>query len=98
MAGVTTCLTNPKTGLFFLALFPQFVAPGVNALYATLVLGGTVAIVVYSYLLGLVVAADVARGWLTRPRVANAIEGASGAVLAGLGAYMILKAASTFFA
>lgn len=96
VAGVATCMTNPKTGLFFMALFPQFVAPGADALYVTLALGGTVALVVFAYLTGLVVAADVARGWLARPPVANTIEAASGAILAGLGAYMVLEAARDF--
>lgn len=92
LAGVVTCLTNPKTGLFFIALFPQFVTPGVSALYVTGVLGGTVAVVIYAYLVGLVAAADAARRWLARPRVTAVIESCSGAILAALGLYMAIDA------
>lgn len=93
LAGVLTCLTNPKTGLFFIALFPQFVTPGVGALYVTGVLGGTVAVVIYAYLVGLVAAADAARRWLARPGVTATIEYCSGAILAALGLYMAIDAA-----
>lgn len=92
LAGIATCLTNPKTGLFFIALFPQFVTPGVGSLYVTLVLGGTVAIVLYAYLVGVVAIADAARLWLARPRVTATIEAVSGAILAALGVYMTIDA------
>lgn len=92
VAGVVTCLTNPKTGLFFIALFPQFAAPAASTLFVTFALGGTVAAVVYAYLLGLVVAADLSRRWLARPGVTRSIEVASGAILAALGLFMVTKA------
>jgi threonine/homoserine/homoserine lactone efflux protein len=84
-SGVTTCLTNPKTGLFFIAVFPQFAPSGAGPLFVTVVLGGTVAVVVYAYLVSLVLAADAAHQRLARPRVTRTIELASGSVLPILG-------------
>ncbi|MCC4249767.1 LysE family transporter [Microbacterium testaceum] len=80
-----TSLSNPKTGLFFLALFPGYTPPGAHPLFVVVVLGGTVAAVVYVYLVCLVLAADAANRWLARPRVTGTIERVSGLVMIGLG-------------
>ncbi len=85
VAGILTSLSNPKTGLFFLALFPRYTPPDAHPLFVVMVLGGTVAAVVYVYLVGLVLSADAANRWLARPRVTGAIELLSGLVMIGLG-------------
>lgn len=89
-AGVMTCMTNPKTGLFFLALFPQFTPRDAGPLFAIAVLGGTVAAAILLYLLGLVLIIDAANRWLSNPRVTGWIELISGLTLLGLGIYMIV--------
>lgn len=88
--GVMTCLTNPKTGLFFLALFPQFTPSGVSTWFVFTVLGGTIAVVVSVYLFGLVLLTDAATRWLRRPRVSQAIELATGLVLILVGAHILI--------
>nr|WP_246327963.1 LysE family translocator [Garicola koreensis] len=88
-AGIVTCLTNPKTGLFFLALFPQFTPRESGPLFVIAVLGGTVAAAILLYLLGLVLIVDAANRWLSNPRVTGWIELISGLTLLGLGLYMI---------
>ena len=93
-AGVATCMTNPKVGLFFLALFPQFTPAGAGPLFAVGVLGGTVAVVIWAYLLGLVLLVDAANRWLSNPRVTGWIELVSGLTLFGLGLYMALGGVS----
>lgn len=84
-AGLVCCLTNPKTGLFFLALLPQFTPPGAGALFVVVVMGGTVAATIGVYLLGVAVAAHTASTWLNRPAVTRRIELVSGAVFVALG-------------
>ncbi|MGQ7786813.1 LysE family translocator [Nesterenkonia sp. K-15-9-6] len=92
LAGVTTCLTNPKTGLFFIALFPQFTSAEMSVPQVTFALGGTVALCIFLYLIAVVVLADAARRWLARPAVTHGIQAVSGAVLGGLGVYMVATA------
>ena len=84
-AGLVCCLTNPKTGLFFLALLPQFTPPGAGALFVVVVMGGTVAAAIGAYLLVVALAAHTASTWLNRPTVTRKIELASGAVFLALG-------------
>lgn len=84
-AGLVCCLTNPKTGLFFLALLPQFTPPGAGALFVVVVMGGTVAVTIGVYLLVVALAAHTASTWLNRPAVTRRIELASGAVFVALG-------------
>ncbi|WP_298585725.1 LysE family translocator [uncultured Kocuria sp.] len=84
-AGLACCLTNPKTGLFFLALLPQFTPPGAGTLFVVVVMGGTVAATIGIYLLIVALAAHTARTWLNRPTVTRRIELTSGAVFVVLG-------------
>ncbi|MEX5235254.1 LysE family translocator [Kocuria arenosa] len=84
-AGLVCCLTNPKTGLFFLALLPQFTPPGAGALFVVVVMGGTVAATIGVHLLVVALAAHTASTWLNRPTVTRRIELVSGAVFVALG-------------
>ncbi len=88
--GVLTCLTNPKTGLFFLALLPQFAPVDAHPLFVAGVLGGTVALVVLLYLVVVVLVVDAAGQRSARPGVAVAVEAASGAALLVLGVAMVV--------
>lgn len=89
LAGLATCMTNPKVGLFFLALFPQFTPQDASLLFTVGVLGGTVALTMYLYLIGVVLLVDGANRWLSNPRVTGWIELVSGATLLLLGVYML---------
>lgn len=89
LAGMATCMTNPKVGLFFLALFPQFTPPDASLVFTVGVLGGTVALTMYLYLIGVVLLVDGANRWLCDPRVTGWIELISGAALLLLGLYML---------
>ncbi|GAA3404604.1 amino acid transporter LysE [Pseudarthrobacter polychromogenes] len=84
-AGVLCCLTNPKTGLFFLALIPQFSPTGAGPLYVVAVVGGTVAAVIGSYLAVVALGAHTAGTWLNRPAVTQWIHCISGVVFIALG-------------
>lgn len=89
-AGIATCMTNPKVGLFFLALFPQFTPTDMGPGFAIAVLGGTVVVTVYIYLIGIVLLVDAANRWLSNPRVTGWIELVSGLTLLALGLYMVI--------
>jgi threonine/homoserine/homoserine lactone efflux protein len=84
-AGALSTLTNPKVGLFFLAVVPQFLPDDGSAFALTMLLGATVAAVGFAYLVVLALVAARATAWLQRPRVAKYIERVSGAILAALG-------------
>lgn len=84
-AGVLCCLTNPKTGLFFLALIPQFTPAGASPLYVIAVVGGTVAAVIGGYLAIVAFGAHTAGTWLNRPAVTLWIHRISGVVFIALG-------------
>lgn len=88
-AGMATCMTNPKVGLFFLALFPQFTPDGAHPLFAVGVLGGTVVAAMFAYLIGVVMVVDAANRWLSNPAVTGWIELISALMLAGLGLFML---------
>lgn len=76
--------TNPKIFLFFLALLPQFVAPGaplVSWLWHALLLPALGCV----WLVLVVLAADRLRSVLLRPRVRRAFDLACGGMLVALG-------------
>ncbi len=85
MTGVLTCLTNPKTGLFFVALLPQLAPPHASVGFIVLGLGGVVALVVYAYLLLVAVSADAVQRHPSAPRLTRALETVSGVALLGIG-------------
>ncbi|NLS08461.1 LysE family translocator [Nesterenkonia sp. MY13] len=89
LAGMATCMTNPKVGLFFLALFPQFTPTDASLIFTIGVLGGTVAATMYLYLIAVVLLVDAANRWLSSPKATSWIEGISGATLIGLGIFML---------
>ncbi|MGJ9405219.1 LysE family translocator [Nesterenkonia aurantiaca] len=88
LIGLASCMTNPKVGLFFLALFPQFTPVGASPAFAIGVLGGTVAASMWLYLIGVVLLVDAANTWLSNPVVTGRLEMGSGLTLAGLGVYL----------
>lgn len=96
-AGLTCCLTNPKTGLFFLALLPQFTPPGAGALFVVVVMGGTVAATLGIYLIVVALAAHTASTWLNRPGVIRWIDLASGVVFAVLGLMVAVPVVASWF-
>ena len=86
-AGFLSTMTNPKVGLFYLAVVPQFLPAKSASFGMTLILGATIAIVGLIYLVILALIADRANKWLKRPRVTRNIERTSGGILAALGVF-----------
>ncbi|MBC7723336.1 MAG: LysE family translocator [Burkholderiaceae bacterium] len=85
LAGLLSTMTNPKVGLFFLAIVPQFLPTDASAFGVTMLLGLTVAVIGLLYLVILAGIAARATLWLRRPLVATRIERVSGTILALLG-------------
>jgi len=90
LAGVLSCITNPKVGVFFLALFPEFVPAGATWWFVWLVLGGTCAAAGLVYLLVIAFVADAMNRWLARPTATAVIECLSGLVLTVLGLLVLV--------
>lgn len=96
-AGLLCCLTNPKTGLFFLALLPQFTPPGAGALFVVVVMGGTVAVTLGVYLVAVALAAHTASRWLKRPSVTRWIDLCSGVIFGALGLMVAVPVIAAWF-
>ena len=84
--GLLSMTLNPKVGVYFVAVVPQFVAPGPGAslrVALLLVVYGALCLVFWS---GFVVGLHRARELVRRPRVRAWTERVTGAALIGLGA------------
>jgi threonine/homoserine/homoserine lactone efflux protein len=85
LAGTLSTMTNPKVGLFFLAIAPQFVPHDGAAIPNTLLLGAIDAAVGSLYLVVVALLAGRAVAWLKRPAVTTWLERVSAGILTALG-------------
>lgn len=84
-AGLVTNLLNPKVGVFYVSVLPNFVPPGRPVLPVTLLLVAVHVVLGLAWLSMLAAAVDRARGVLARRRVRRRLEQATGVVLVGFG-------------
>ena len=84
--GLISAATNPKLGVLFVSLLPQFIDPHRPAQPPLLLLGATFAAIGWTWMnvYGLLVA--VLRGFILTPTVRQWMERVTGTVLIGLGA------------
>ncbi|MFD0361853.1 LysE family translocator [Nocardia sp. GCM10030253] len=82
-AGVVSCMFNPKVGLFYLAVLPQFLTEVTFA--NTLALGAVESSIAAVEMVLLAIAASRAVAMLRKPKVRDRLEQASAAILAALG-------------
>jgi len=94
-AGALSTLLNPKVGLFYLAVVPQFIPHGGNTLTTAMVLGSIEAVIGFGYLVMIALAAAKAIDWLQRPKISSLIERVSSGIIAALGLGVIASAASS---
>jgi threonine/homoserine/homoserine lactone efflux protein len=90
--GLFTNLLNPKVGVFYVALLPQFVPAGSNPLAVGLLLAAVHAaltVVWFTLLIGL---ASALGRWLRRPGTVRVIDGVTGTALLGFGARLAFVA------
>jgi threonine/homoserine/homoserine lactone efflux protein len=88
--GLFCNLLNPKAGIFFTALLPQFVSPDDPALFVSLLMTAIAAATSLAWLSVYATVVPRAGDVLRRPRVRRALDRATGVVLIGLGVRLAL--------
>jgi threonine/homoserine/homoserine lactone efflux protein len=83
--GLTTNLLNPKVGIFYAALLPQFLPAGSDPLLIGLLLAGVHAVLSVAWFALLIGLASAFSRWLRRPGTVRAIDGLTGLTLVGFG-------------
>jgi RhtB (resistance to homoserine/threonine) family protein len=83
--GMISDLANPKIGIFFTSLLPQFVDPGRPVLVPFLVLGAVFVLMTVAWLCAYTLIAARAVETLRRPRVKAALDRFTGIVLIAIG-------------
>ncbi len=83
--GCLSDLANPKIGIFFTSLLPQFVSAGHPVLLPFLILGAIFVAMTVLWLLAYTMVAARLAGTLKRPRVRAALDRVTGVVLIGIG-------------
>ncbi|AJC53906.1 LysE family translocator [Streptomyces sp. 769] len=83
--GLLSCLLNPKVGIFFVSVVPQFLPNGHGTFAATLTFGVIDAGIAAGWLMLVTVFAARMLTWLRRPRVNTAMERTAAGVLVVLG-------------
>lgn len=92
--GALTNLLNPKVGVFYIALIPQFIPAGVVPFAMGLLLAGVHVVESLIWFSAIIFATQFARRWLQSPRVSRWIDRVTGGVVVGFGAALALESAS----
>ncbi len=85
-AGLLSDLLNPKVGLFYIAVIPQFIPVGAPVLQYSLLLCAIEIVVALVWFTLLAWVAHVVLNWLRRPVVDRWLQAALGSSLIGIGA------------
>jgi threonine/homoserine/homoserine lactone efflux protein len=83
--GLLSDMLNPKVGLFYLAVVPQFIPPGAPVLEYSFLLTGIETTVAVFWLVLLAWVAHAALAWLRRPAVDRWLQCITGVALVGIG-------------
>jgi threonine/homoserine/homoserine lactone efflux protein len=89
--GLVSSAANPKLAVFFIALFPQFLAPGTAVLPAALAMAAVIVALDFVWFGALAWTVDRA-GRVLRPRLRTWLERTTGAVMIALGLRVALDA------
>jgi threonine/homoserine/homoserine lactone efflux protein len=89
--GLATNLLNPKVGVFYVALLPQFIPPHDNPLAVGLLLAAEHGLITVAWFAVLIVLASALGRWLRRPATVRAIDGVTGTALLGFGLKLALS-------
>jgi threonine/homoserine/homoserine lactone efflux protein len=89
--GLTTNLLNPKVGVFYAALLPQFIPPQDNPLAVGVLLAAVHGLITVVWFAVLITLASVLGRWLRRPATVRTIDGVTGTALLGFGLKLALS-------
>ncbi len=90
-AGLATSVSNPKLAVFFVALFPQFLAPHTAVLPAALAMAGVIVAFDLIWYSALITAVHRIRVLVT-PRLQRLMERVTGSVMVALGLRLAIEA------
>lgn len=89
--GALTNLLNPKVGVFYIALIPQFIPEGVAPVAMGLLLALVHIVESIVWFTGLIIASHFARVWLSSPRVSAWIDRVTGGILVTFGVVLAVE-------
>ncbi|MFB7447482.1 LysE family translocator [Streptomyces sp. NPDC056194] len=88
--GLGTSLLNPKNGVFYMAMLPQFIPSGAPHLLMGVVLAAVHDLEGLVWFSALIFGTQLVRRWLNRASVQRVIDSVTGAVLVGFGIKLAL--------
>lgn len=88
--GLVTNLLNPKIGVFYIAVIPQFTPADVNALLMGVGLAAVHVVLTLMWAIVLIAGASLAGKWLSTPRAVSWMDRITGTVLIGFGVKVAL--------
>lgn len=89
LTGLGTNLLNPKVGVFYIAMIPQFMPAEVSPLLMGVLLAAVHCVLTMLWFTGLILGGRFASRWLRRPRALAFVDGATGVVLLGFGGKLL---------
>jgi threonine/homoserine/homoserine lactone efflux protein len=91
LRGLLTNLLNPKVGVFYVTLMPQFIPRGGSIIGYSLLYACIHVVEGVAWLTALTVAVTPLRAWLTRRSVVRALDCGTGTVLIGCGVALAVE-------
>ncbi|MGW5781232.1 LysE family translocator [Streptomyces sp. NPDC003863] len=88
--GLGTSLLNPKNGVFYMAMLPQFIPSGAPHLLMGVVLAAVHDLEGLVWFSALIFGTQLVRRWLNRASVQRVVDSVTGAVLVGFGIKLAL--------
>lgn len=88
--GLGTSLLNPKNGVFYMAMLPQFIPSGSSHLLMGVVLAAVHDLEGLVWFSALIFGTQLVRRWLNRGSVQRVIDAITGTVLVGFGIKLVL--------
>jgi len=89
--GLISNLLNPKIGVFYTTLLPQFIGPGQPVFLTSILLAALFALIGAIWLTIYVLLLSSAGAFFRRPSVQQAMERVTGVVLIGLGIRLAIE-------